>query len=472
MRHFFLSSLLFAILLPDYALSLTAYDIWNQFQSAVVKITPTGWKADGNRALPPEPGSGFIVFSDNSRTVLVTAAHVIKPDAYWDTQDGVPRRHIEIQGLNDNLRLAILSKNADVVAQDDKQDWAILQFNGKGYASVHAGTTIKPGKPAVLLGFPANNDVVNPMPGDVMATDFGQDGMVLRLYMPVTGGQSGGPIFDESGLVVAIASANERNSDYNFHVAVPMDLVNPALKPYVPDNAGFWSSPPQPDSSVASVVGEQLSYGLKLNSVTWKHNYKNEGDFEGSIIYDVTNASPFTISELLPDKAGWFGEQVEAAHKFLVFGDKSAFHNLYDSLFLPAKRDETYLDGGRKAVTYFIWLPLISPGLKPGENLKYGVRITTKGTERDALSDEGAYAGMTTPYPSALLSGEFNAPDDHTIVIQGYIIRDRSGSNLVPSHHGIEAPSLSDDGSRVRWRIEKPIPSAIYLLKLRFALED
>jgi hypothetical protein len=369
--------------------------------------------------------------------------------------------------------LVILSKNADVVAQNDKQDWAILQFNGKGYANVHAGRTKKkPGTSLYLLGFPANEYKVGVMSGDVMSTDFAQDGMVLKLNMAVTGGQSGGPIFDEFGRVAAIASANERNSDYTFHVAVPMDLVNPALKPYVPDYAAFWNSPPQPDSGVASVVGKQHSYGLKLNSVTWKHNYKKEGDFEGSIIYDVTNASPFTISELLPDKAGWLGEHVEAAHKFRVLGDKSAFHNLYDSLFLPTNTDETYLDGGRKAVKYFVWLPRISPGLKPGENLKYGVQITTKGTERVALSDEGAFAGMTTPYPSDLLLGEFNAPDGHAIVIQGSIIRDRSGGNLVPSHHGIEAPSLSDDGNRVLWRIEKPIPTALYLLKLRFVLEE
>lgn len=450
------------------AFGLNANEIWERYRFAVVRITLTGTKENHTRLTPPEMGSGFIVYSADSRTVVVTAAHVLRPDSYWEENGatGGRKREVKIESLDLNGKLRVIADRVTVLKQDDEHDWAILQFNGEGYRSVNVGTMVKPGTSAYLLGFPAGKEIVDPSIGDVKATDHSAGSPHLRLYMPVDTGQSGGPIFDEFGKVTAIARENERTRQYSYHVATPVSLLISTLREHVPENAQCWSEPGARMNRETSSTAQNDAYSLKLHSVRWHHYYKAGGDFTGIIAYDVTNTSSMTIMDLLPDKAGWSGKQLEAKHEFRILTKDRPFYTLSKSVLVPFEREEGYY-GATIPMTYFMWLPRISPGLKPQERIEYAVVITTHGTERDAFGPEGAFGGMGTQYPAGELLGEFNAPAGYRIILRGYVIRDRTGSVVEPQH-GVEEPRLSADHTRVDWRVKTPITSAVYLVSIRF----
>jgi hypothetical protein len=461
-----------AIFQSAVCLGFSGNDIYHSFRHSVVKISVEGTKQNGEPHFPENVGSGFIVHSKNGQTVVVTAAHVVEKRSYWEASDtDKPRRTIKISKLNSNDNLVEIATDVAVIEQDDDEDWAILQFNGSEYPATHMGDSIGVAENAYLLGFPANSPVVDYSPGDVKAFNYVEEIPFLRLHMAVEKGQSGGPIFDNTGRVVGIASANDRDVRFDFHLSVPINRLKGELVKWIPANSNFWDSPEAPiESEIMEQDYVNNSYGLKLNAVNQYHYYKDGGDFLGVITYDVTNTSNFPITDLFPDKAGWDAENVDAEHQFKILSeDKKNFHSLERSLFVPVHREENYY-GEEKLFTYFLWVPRIAPGLKQNEELIYGIEINTKDTEKPAFRKDGSYAGMATNYPTNQLNGEFHAPPNYEIILQGHIIRDREGG-LIKDHPKIEEPMLSENRKRVTWKVESPVPAALYLISLRFKPE-
>jgi len=134
-------------------------------------------------------GTGVIVSSDG---LVVTAAHVV---------DGSSR--IEVVTSTGK-------RPATVVETDPKNDLAILRVGGAGYqaAPLIPSRDIKLGQSVFTIGFP-NTDIQGASPkftkGEISSISGIRDEPTQwQISVPVQNGNSGSPLFDESGNVVGI----------------------------------------------------------------------------------------------------------------------------------------------------------------------------------------------------------------------------------------------------------------------------
>ena len=147
----------------------------------------------GGAAPPPDSktasGTGVIVSSEG---LVVTAAHVVE-DA----------KIIEV-------RLPGGNRPASVVEIDEKNDLAILRIGGSGYraAALVPSRDVKLGQSVFTIGFP-NTDIQGASPkftkGEISSLSGMRDEPTQwQISVPVQSGNSGSPLFDESGNVVGI----------------------------------------------------------------------------------------------------------------------------------------------------------------------------------------------------------------------------------------------------------------------------
>lgn len=206
------------------------------------------------------------------------------------------------------------------------------------------------------------------------------------------------------------------------------------------------------------------AYGFALKHTHVKHEYHANGDFHGEWTYSVTNATHIRLRDLLPDKSGWFGKDLAYQATARAEGQGAAFMKI--ELPQPHARSTTvqYVNGSPLDVTYLTWQPVAATGVGPGESLEYSVVIDTVGTESAAFSEFGSYAGIATDLYAEELSCEVICPPGHRFLNKGFILRDRTGATV--KQEKLEQPVFSEDGSTIRWRVEKPIPSVLYLLRI------
>jgi S1-C subfamily serine protease len=161
-------------------------------------------------------GSGWVAAPD----LVVTNAHVVAGEAVTSAQPG---------GAGPRYR-------ADVVLFDVRNDVAILRVDGLGLAPMRL-TSPTPGEPAAVLGFPKNGplDIEPARTGAtqrVISADAYNRGPVERAVtsfrVHVRPGNSGGPIINTDGEVVATVFAS-RASSSNAGYGIPSQIVQRRL---------------------------------------------------------------------------------------------------------------------------------------------------------------------------------------------------------------------------------------------------
>ena len=162
-------------------------------------------------------GSGWVAAPD----LIVTNAHVVAGEGFTRVQQ---------EGVGPGRR-------ARVVLFDAKNDIAILHVNNLGLSSLPLASPTS-GESVAVLGFPENGplDVQPGRLGDtqrVISSDAYNQGPVERtvtsLRVFVRPGNSGGPVVDSKGEVVATifaSRANSRNAGYG----IPSDIVRKHLQ--------------------------------------------------------------------------------------------------------------------------------------------------------------------------------------------------------------------------------------------------
>jgi S1-C subfamily serine protease len=139
-------------------------------------------------------GSGVLI---GSRGEILTNSHVV---------EGCERIIVRLPSKD--------FQTAALVARDQKNDLAVARINNPSLsvAAFRAGGAVRAGDPVVALGYPLSGLLANSANltvGNVSAlAGLGDDWRYLQISAPVQPGNSGGPLLDASGHLVAIVTSN------------------------------------------------------------------------------------------------------------------------------------------------------------------------------------------------------------------------------------------------------------------------
>jgi S1-C subfamily serine protease len=183
-----------------------------------IKIYPASDISTSNNKTQKSSGSGFFLTTDG---VIATNAHVVEN-----------ANLINIQVSNE---LGNFEYKARVLLKDKNNDVALLKIedaNFKGLSGIPYSLNEKAdiGEKAFTIGYPLN---------DVMGTNYkvtdgiissisgiGDDMRYFQISVPIQPGNSGGPLFNNSGEVIGITSARLNSKA----VGVDVENVNYAIK--------------------------------------------------------------------------------------------------------------------------------------------------------------------------------------------------------------------------------------------------
>jgi hypothetical protein len=161
-------------------------------------------------------GTGFLVRPDGW---IATNLHVVV---------GGPKVKVT---LRDGRELDVV----EVLAASPEHDLALVRVEARGLPTVSIGDSdrMRPGDPVVAIGNPLGlEDTVSN--GLVSARRRLEDGFeVLQVSAPIAPGSSGGPLFNERGEVIGIATAVLQGGQ-NINFGVPVRYLLPMIKEPAP----------------------------------------------------------------------------------------------------------------------------------------------------------------------------------------------------------------------------------------------
>jgi tetratricopeptide (TPR) repeat protein len=200
MRILLVAALLMALMTPVLCRA-DANEIYRQNSPAVVVVI-----AMDSTGRPMSLGSGFIVREDGA---VVTNYHVINMAS--DIKIKVGARVERVEG---------------VLHADPENDLAILKLAGTGYPKVKIGDAGKlgVGEKIYVIGSPRGleNTISEGIISGIREVDTTRK--ILQMTASISPGSSGGPLFNERGEVVGVATfLIEENQNLNF--AMPINLV-------------------------------------------------------------------------------------------------------------------------------------------------------------------------------------------------------------------------------------------------------
>ncbi len=181
-------------------------------------VQSTAWIVTSDADNETATGTGVLV--DAERRIVLTNAHVVGDSRtvvvfFADIQDGIPQ--VKRKHYLDNV--LTLAQPGKVVAVDRRRDLALIQLPKvpDGVRAIEmAEKSIKPGSSIELVGNPGNSDVMwVSTSGSVRAiydkkfkSDHGEhDFRAVETQTPIQPGDSGGPIVDGEGKLVALAQS-------------------------------------------------------------------------------------------------------------------------------------------------------------------------------------------------------------------------------------------------------------------------
>jgi hypothetical protein len=179
---------------------LTAAQIANRSFAAVVQVrTPTG------------AGSGFVV---DASGIVATNLHVIygAESAEVLLEDDVATPVVEVLGV------------------DEEHDLALLKIEAEDLTVVALGDSdaVEPGDAVVAIGNPLGVLSHTVSDGLISAVRDYEDTKMLQISAPISVGSSGGPVFDERGQVIGVATLIVTGGQ-NLNFAVPINYLRPLL---------------------------------------------------------------------------------------------------------------------------------------------------------------------------------------------------------------------------------------------------
>ena len=228
-------------------------------------LPSTAWIITSNAEDETSTGTG--VFVDAEKRLVLTNAHVVGDSRsavvfFPELSDGQPevtRKHY----LDNVLKLAQPGK---VVAVDRKRDLALIELPKvpeRAKAIELAETSVAPGSSVDLIGNPGGSDVLWVYTGGTVRSVYNKkfksdhgdhDFKVVETQSPIKPGDSGGPVVDGEGKLVAIAQS----------FSPQMNLVSYCVD--VTEIKAFLGSPWKPAPLATKIVLDNAEIEHKIHS--------------------------------------------------------------------------------------------------------------------------------------------------------------------------------------------------------------
>ena len=164
-------------------------------------------------------GTGFLLSSNG---LIATNYHVV--------QDSVD---IAVATTDSNIHPV-----ESVIAYDIDKDFALIKIPGENFPHVTVGDSdlVTVGEDIVVIGNPEglSNTISNGIISGVR--DYDLIGQQIQITAPISGGSSGGPIFNTSGQVIGVAQSSiVSNEAQNLNFGVPINYVLDSFDHTVPE---------------------------------------------------------------------------------------------------------------------------------------------------------------------------------------------------------------------------------------------
>lgn len=159
-------------------------------------------------------GTGFVIEESGK---IISNAHVVK-QAYYGENYSVT---IIFEQSEDPER----AYYAEIVSYSEELDLSLLQLEESFPISCLLGPREKPPlmEPIMVVGYPLGQRFKS-TPGYIQAfQDIPASGEMVDLSAPVNPGNSGGPVFNQNGEVIAVVRSYIPG--YNFNLAIPISTV-------------------------------------------------------------------------------------------------------------------------------------------------------------------------------------------------------------------------------------------------------
>jgi serine protease Do len=245
------------------------FDIADVEQS-VVKIAAQGTFIDpefGEQRNSAGVGSGAIISEDG---LVVTNNHVVT---------GAALLQVYVSGEDEPI-------NAQVLGVSECSDLAVIQLEGDGYVALdYRGDEVTPGLEVYAAGFPASDantieDVDYTLTRGIVSsttasgeTSWASVDEVIEHDARIRGGNSGGPLLDEQGSIVAVNYAGIDASDQNYAISA---------------------------TDARSII-EELASGSNIDSIGINGQAVNDGEgISGIWVASVDSGSPADTAGLEP----------------------------------------------------------------------------------------------------------------------------------------------------------------------------
>ncbi|MFZ1322605.1 MAG: serine protease [Ignavibacteria bacterium] len=184
-----------------------------------IKLFPT---IDNYKFNKQSSGSGFAISNDG---LIITCNHVI------ENAD-----NLKVRGIDNNFSKTF---NAKLIVTDKNNDIAIIQIDDPDFTSIDkipynlSDKSIDVGSSVFALGYP----LLSTMGDEIKLTDglisansgYKGDITAYQISVPVQPGNSGGPLFDETGNIVGIINAKNSQAE-NASYAVKISYLKNLLE--------------------------------------------------------------------------------------------------------------------------------------------------------------------------------------------------------------------------------------------------
>ena len=231
-------------------------------RGAIVQIVATGTfedPAEGTQSNVPGSGSGFII---DPSGIAVTNNHVVT---------GAATLEVFVEGADDSV-------NARVLGVSECSDLAVIELDGDDYPYLEFNDEpLSAGQEIFALGYPLGDPEYTVLDGVVSKEDAGGESSwasvdgVIEHSADTLPGNSGGPIVDPDGAVVAV---NYAGNDSGQSFAIGLDVANEVIS--------------------------ELQGGNNVDSIGINGEAFTDGVNSGIFVYSVDSGSPADQAGIQP----------------------------------------------------------------------------------------------------------------------------------------------------------------------------